>query len=180
MIASPPIETADAAHLDHVGDDDAQAVGTDDPGAALRSQLDHLSDVAARDPLGDDHDQLDAILERLEHRVLGERRWNRDHRAVDLCAVVIDRLRDRVEHGDAVDIAAQAAGRDAAHDLCALAVLKALAGEVDSLAARDALDDEGGVFVDEDRHQTDDLWIFSTARLAASCSETERSAYSTP
>src|SRR5207237_3290268 len=42
------------------------------------------------------------------------------------------------------------------------------------------LDDERRVGVDQDRHQAATPWIFSTARLAASFSETERSAYSTP
>jgi hypothetical protein len=64
---------ADAAHLDHVRDDDPEAVRTDDARIALGRKLDHLRDVAARDPLGDDHDQLDVVLERLEHRILGER-----------------------------------------------------------------------------------------------------------
>ena len=39
---------ADAAHLDHVRDDDPEAVGPDDPRAALVRPLDHLGDVAAR------------------------------------------------------------------------------------------------------------------------------------
>ena len=98
---------ADAAHLDHVGDDDPEAVGPDDPRAALGGELDHLRDVAARDPLGDDHDELDAVLERLEHRVLGERGGDGDDRAVDRRAVVLDRLGDRVEHGHAVHVAAR-------------------------------------------------------------------------
>src|SRR5205085_11125693 len=44
-------------------------------------------------------------------------------------------------------------------------------------APGDALDDEGGVLVDQ--HQAA-APIFSTARFAASCIETERSKYSTP
>src|SRR6185503_3746409 len=56
-----------------------------------------------------------------------------------------------------------------------------LAREVDGFASRDALDDEGGVFVDEDAHAGVAVpWIFSTARRAASCIDTERSQYSTP
>src|SRR6185503_17652552 len=56
-----------------------------------------------------------------------------------------------------------------------------LAREVDGFASRDALDDEGGVFVDEDAHAgVAAPWIFSTALRAASCIDTERSQYSTP
>ena len=71
-------------------------------------------------------------------------------------------------------------GRDAAHDLRALAVVEALAREVHGLAAGDALDDEGGVLVDQDDITPATPWIFSTARRAASCIDTERSQYSTP
>ena len=117
-----------------------------------RRQLDHLGDVAARDPLGDDHDQLDAVLDRLEHGVLRERGGDRHDRAVDRRAVVGDRLGDRVEHRHAVDLAPEPPGRDAADDLRAGAVVEALARQVDGLAAGDALDDEGGVGVDQDAH----------------------------
>ena len=95
-------------------------------------------------------------------------------------AVVLDRLGDGVEHRHAVDVAAEPSGGDAADDLRAGAVVEALAGEVDGLAPGDALDDERRVGIDQDGHQAATPWIFSTARLAASCSETERSAYSTP
>ena len=84
---------------------------------ALGGELDHLGDVAARDPLGDDHDELDAVLERLEHGVLGEGGGDGDDRAVDRRAVVLDRLGDGVEHRHAVDVAAEAARGDAADDL---------------------------------------------------------------
>src|SRR3954451_3754562 len=143
---------ADAAHLDDVRDDDPEAVGADDARAAQRSQLDHLRDVAARDPLGDDDDQLDAVLDRLEDGVLGERRRHGDDRAVDRPAVVLHGLCDGVEDRHAVDLAAEAAGRDAADHLGAGAVVEALARQVDGLAAGDALDDEGRVFADEDAH----------------------------
>ena len=143
---------ADAAHLDHVGDDDPQAVGTDDPSAALGGELDHLRHIAAGDPLGDDHDELHAVLERLEHGVLGKGGGYRHDRAVDRRAVMLDGLCDRVEHGDAVDIAPQPSWRDAADDPCALAVVEALTREVHGLAAGDPLDDERRVLVDEDAH----------------------------
>ena len=88
-------------------------------------------------------------------------------------AVVLDGLGDGVEDGHAVDVAAPAPGRDAADDLRAGAVVQALARQVDGLAAGDALDDEGRGLVDEDRIRPA---APSTARRAASCSETERSA----
>ena len=166
---------ADAAHLDHVGHDDAEAVGADDARAAQRRQLDHLRHIATRDALGDDHGQLDAILDRLEHRVLGEGWGDRHNRAVDRLAVVGDGLGDCVEHRHAMHVAAEASGRDAADDLRAGAVVQALACQVDGLAAGDALDDEGCVCVDENAHAATP-WIFSTARRAASFSETLRSA----
>ena len=65
-------------------------------------------DVAARDALGDDHDELDAVLDRLEDGVLGERRRHGDDRAVDRRAVVLDGLGDGVEDRHAVDLAARA------------------------------------------------------------------------
>ena len=84
-------------------------------------------------------------------------------------AVVLDGLGDGVEHRHAVDLAAEPAGRDAADDLRPGAVVEALAREVDRLAAGDALDDEGGVGVDEDAHP-------ATAIRAASFKDTLRSA----
>ena len=167
---------ADAAHLDHVGDDDPEAVGADDARAVLVGELDHLGDVAARDALGDDDHELDAVLDGLEHGVLGEGGGDGDDRPVDGAPMVRHGLGDGVEHGHAVDVAAQPAGGDPADDLGAGAVVQAFAGEVDRLAAGDALDDEGGVGVDQDRHQAALPWMRSTARRAASLSETDRSA----
>jgi hypothetical protein len=118
----------------------------------LVGELDHLGDVAARDALGHDDHELDAVGDRLEHGVLGERRRHGHDRAVDRGAVVLDALGDRVEHRHAVDVAAQAARRHAADDLGAGAVVQALAREIDGLAARDPLDDERGVGVDENGH----------------------------
>ncbi len=116
-------------------------------------ELDHLGDVAPRDALGDDHDQLDAVLDRLEHRVLGERGRDGHDRAVGSTPpCVLDGLRDRVEHGHPVHLAAEAPGGDAADDLGAGAVVEALAREVDGLAAGDALDDERRRRLDQDAH----------------------------
>ena len=144
----------------------------------LVGELDHLRDVLARDALGDDHDDLDAVGERLHHGVLGEGRRHGHDGTVDRSTVVLDGLLDGVEHRHAVDLTAEAARRDSADDLRALAVLEAFLRQVHGLATGDALDDEGCVFVQEDAHAA--APIFSTARLAASCIETERSQYSTP
>src|SRR5262249_9386932 len=57
-------------------------------------------------------------------------------------------------------------------------VVEALARQVHRLAAGDALDDDRGVLVYEDRHQA--VAIFATARPAASYIDTVRSQYSTP
>jgi hypothetical protein len=73
---------ADPAHLADLGHDQAEAVGADDPRAMAVGELDHLGHVAPRDPLGDDHDQLDPADDRLEHRVLSERGGDGDDRAV--------------------------------------------------------------------------------------------------
>ena len=117
----------------------------------------------------------DAVLDRLEHRILRERGRHGHHRAVDRPAVVGDRLGDRVEHGHAVDLATEPPRRDAADDLRARTVVEALAREVDRLASGYPLDDERGLGVDQDAH-AGAPGIFSTARRAASLSETERSA----
>ena len=132
-------------------------------------ELHHHRHVAPRDPLGDDHDEADAVGHRLQHGVLREGRRDRDHGAVDRRAVRLHRLPHRVEHRHAVHVAPEPARRHAADDLRARAVVQALAREVHGLAARDALDDERRVGVDQDAHP-------ATARRAASFSDTERSA----
>src|SRR5581483_6735487 len=165
---------AEPAHLGLVGGEDAEAVRADDAGAAEPRELDHLGHLAARDALGDHHEELDARLDGLEDRVAGEARRHRDDRAVD-----VHLARDvahAVVDGHAVDLAPGAARRHAAHDL--RAVVEPLARQVDRLAAGDALDDDRGVAVDEDRHAQDR--IFATARPAASYIDTVRSQYSTP
>ena len=69
--------------------------------------------------------------------------------ARDVAHAVVDR--------HAVDVAAAASRRDAADDL--RAVVEALAGQVHGLAAGDALDDEGRVVGDEDRHRSGPLHL---------------------
>src|SRR5207248_8500637 len=85
--------TADAAHLADAGPDDPEAVRADDARAAQARQLDHLSDVEARDALGDDYNELHARLDRLEHRVLGEGGGHRHDAAVGHLADLAHELR---------------------------------------------------------------------------------------
>src|SRR5262249_59057095 len=105
---------------------------------------------AAGEALGDDDDQLDARLDRLEHRVAGEPGRDGDDGAVD--AHRGGDVAHAVVHRHAVDVASGAAGSDAADD--PRAVVEALPGEIHRLAAGDPLDDDGGVLVGEDGHAT--------------------------
>src|SRR5262249_48753451 len=101
-----------------------------------------------RDALGDRDDQSDAGVGRLEDRVGGEARRDEDHRGVG--AGLVDRLGDRVEDGDPVDVLAALAGRHAGDDLRAVALV---VGRVDgALATGDVGDDQAGLSVDEDAH----------------------------
>ena len=86
-----------------------------------------IKDVAARDPLGDDHNQLDPVRECFEDGILGEGGGDGDHRALDRSPVVLYGLLDGVEHRHPVDLTALAAGGHTADDLRALAVVQALA-----------------------------------------------------
>src|SRR5918996_807600 len=149
MIASPPIDTA-------VDCPRPAAVSVEDISVVMppEREITHPGHVAAGDALGHDPHELHPILDRLEHGVLGEGGGDGHDRAVDRPTVVLDRLLDGVEHRDAVDLAALAAGGHAAHDPRPPAIVEAFAREVDRLAAGDALDDEGGRLVDQDAHQT--------------------------
>ena len=104
--------------------------------------------VLGRDALGDAHDEPDAGLGRLEDR--GGRRLGRDGDERRRGPGGLDGVGDGVEHRDALDVLAALAGRHAADDLGAV-VAVAQAVEL-ALAAGEALDDDLGVGVDEDRH----------------------------
>src|SRR5207244_4101196 len=72
-----------------------------------------------------------------------------DERCVRSC--LVDGVGDRVEHRDALDVLTALAGRDARNDVGAVSLV---AQTVEAaLAARQALDDEARVVVDDDRHQ---------------------------
>ena len=76
------------------------------------AELDHLRDVAARDALGDDHDQLDAVLDRLEDGVLGSNAGGTVSTEPSIGEHVVlrrDLLGDGVEDRHAVHIAAACA-----------------------------------------------------------------------
>src|SRR5206468_6672653 len=87
----------EAAHLGLVRGEDAEAVRADDACPAEPGELDHLRHLAARDALGDDDEEPDAGLDRLEDRIAREARRDGDDRAIDVAAfgdladAVIDR-----------------------------------------------------------------------------------------
>ncbi|MEO7197505.1 MAG: CoA-binding protein, partial [Solirubrobacterales bacterium] len=91
-------------------DDQTETVRADDPGVMKIREFDHLGHVAAGDALGDDDQQLDAVGDRFDDRILCEARGHGDDRTVDRAAVVLDCLSDGVEHRHAVDLAAETAG----------------------------------------------------------------------
>ena len=90
---------------------------------------------------------MDAGLDRLVDRGRGEARGHEDHRGVG--AALVDRLGDRVEDRDALDVLAALAGRDAGDEVGAVvAVAQPVEG---ALAAGQARDDQLRVAVDDDR-----------------------------
>src|SRR5439155_1572329 len=107
--------------------------------------------VVGGDALGDRDDQRDSRILGLEDRVRGKARRHEDHRRVG--ARPVDRLVERVEHGDSVDVPATLARRDAAHDL--RAVVTVPERMECPLATRDAGHAKLGLGVDEDAHPTE-------------------------
>ena len=88
-------------------------------------------------------------VDRLVDRGGGEARRNEDHRGVG--AALVDRLLDRVEDRDALDVLAALARGDAGdHVGAVVAVAQPVEG---ALAAGQAGDDELRVVVDDDAHQ---------------------------
>ena len=88
------------------------------------------------------------MLDGLERRVLDEGRRDEQHRYVDL--VIPQRAGDRVVIGDALDLGAALAGRDAGHHLGA--VLAHEAGMGAGLAAAQALHQDARGAVKQDAH----------------------------
>src|SRR5215217_752125 len=95
-----------------------------------------------------------------------EARRDEDHRRVR--AGLVDRLGDRVEDWDPLDVLAALAGRHAGDDLRAVAlVVRRVEG---ALAAGDAGDDEARVVVDEDAHAAAPAVAASSTTFAAASS----------
>src|SRR4029077_17464760 len=110
----------------------------------------------------------DAGVRRLENGVGREARRDEHHRGVR--AGLLDGLVDRVEHGDPVDVLAALSGRDARHDVRAVALVVRRVER--PLPAGDAGDAEAGVAVDQDAHAYASTLVpafaSSTTRFAAS------------
>jgi hypothetical protein len=102
-----------------------------------------------RDVLGDTDHRGDSGVDRLVDGVDREARRDEDQRRVR--ARHGDGLRDRVEHGNALDVQAALARRHPGDDVRAVV---AVAQPVEAaFAAGQALDDEPGPLVNDDRHQ---------------------------
>src|SRR3954468_17630149 len=168
---------ADVALLEEVGRDDADvrlarrqnagAVGADQPNAVLALQVRVDAQLVMRgDALGDADDRLDPRIGGLEHRIGGEARRHEHHRGVR--PGLLDRLVERVEHGDALDVLAALARRHARHDVRAVALVFHRVER--ALAARDARDAHARLLVDQDAHALTSAPDFasSTTRWAAS------------
>ena len=88
------------------------------------------------------------MLDGLERRVLDEGRRDEQDRYVDL--VILQRAGDRIVIGDALDLGAALAGRDAGHHLGAVFAHKAGMGA--GLAAAQPLHQDAGSAVKQDAH----------------------------
>jgi hypothetical protein len=98
--------------------------------------------------LGDAHDSRDAGVDRLIDGVGGEARRHEDEGRIR--AGVGNGIGHGVEYGDALDVLATLAGRHPRDDVCpVVAVAKTVEA---TLASREALHDEAGVLVHDDRH----------------------------
>src|SRR5439155_6307842 len=120
-----------------------------DHGDALRPEIRvRAQHLVHGDVLGDADHRHDPRVDGLVDCIGREARRHEDERRIRVG--LLDRIHDRVKHGDAFDILAALAGRDAGNDVRAVALV-AQAVEA-ALAAREALDDEPRVGVDDDRH----------------------------
>jgi hypothetical protein len=113
-----------------------------------------------RQSLRDADHGLDPGVDRLVDRVGREPRRDEHHRRVRVD--LVDRLRDGVEDRDPLDVLPTLARRDPGDDLRAVV---AVADAVErALAARQALDDEPSLVVDDDRQPTAPSYIFPRLR----------------
>src|SRR5215208_707799 len=129
--------------------DEPRAVRADEARALLADERVDAGHVQHRDALGDADDQLHAGVRRLHHRV--GRTVRRDVDDAGVGAGGLHGVVHRVEHGDAALEALPALPRGHAGDDPG-PVLQHLLGVERAVAARDPLDDDGGVLVDEDAH----------------------------
>ena len=142
-------EAGHDAHLGLARRHDARAVRADQRAAGQRIEVGlDLDHVGHGDALGNADDDLDAGIGRLEDGVGGEGRRNEEDAGVGprLLHRVLHRVEDRLVE---VGLTAFARGH-AAHDVGA--VLDHLAGVEGAFGAGEALDDDAGIFVDENAH----------------------------
>ena len=149
-------------------DQTRQARGRPVTGARARAQsgdvMIGLEGVADRNAFGDAHDQAHAGVRGFDDRVGGERRRNVDHRGVG--ARLHHRLGDAVEDRHAVHLLPALAGRDAGHDLRAVA--HHLLGVERTVATGDALHQQARAPVDQDAHARTSCAFAITARTPSS------------
>src|SRR5665213_243091 len=127
----------------------AGAVRPDQPRLRARQRALDLDHVHHRNAFGDADDERDLGLDRLADRIGGASRRHIDHAGV--AAGLVLGFGNRVEHRQIEMTAAAFAGRGAADHLGA--VLDGLFGMERAVLTGEALADDLGVFIDEDRHQ---------------------------
>src|SRR6266576_2569877 len=99
------------ADLRHAWRDDARTVRTDEPDVFVTFQYSiHHSHIVGRDSLSDTNDELDTSRRRFQNGVRGEKRRHEDHGGIG--AGLGDRLFDRVEHFETLDLTAALTRRD--------------------------------------------------------------------
>src|SRR5690606_22718620 len=152
--------------------DDARAVRTDDPGlVALRARVRPESGrVVHRDALGDHHGEGDLGVDGLDDRVLRELRRHEDH--ADVGARLLHGLFDGAEDGQVLaadgDGLARLTGVHAADDVGT--GRQHLGGVLAALGAGEALDDDLGFAVQENRHVFHAPAAANSAALSAALS----------
>src|SRR6185436_18915889 len=136
------------AHVGLARREHARAVGADQAGGAAAQVGVDAQHVVGGDALGDAHDELDAGVVGLEDRV-GREAWRyEDHGGVGPGR--LHRGPHGVEDGDAVDVLAALAGRDARDHVGAVAAV--VAGVKRAFAAGQAGHDELRLGADQDAH----------------------------
>ena len=134
-----------------IGIDDSDRGRADDADAVFAGGLNDSRGVLARQALGQDVHQLDlAGDDGLDGGVLRAFARHRDEAGVDL-GMLAQGLGDGVVDGHAVDVHAALARRHAGDDV--RAVVEHLHRDAAALLARDALDEDSRVFVDQGVHR---------------------------